>query len=66
MRKVIYVTICEDCDGSENLLAWASLDSADAGRVGVYRLVEEINVREVKEIKRKGSKKWFKPELEDR
>lgn len=59
--KLIFITRDENAGDDENLLAWGTLDSADAGKVAVYRLEEEIEKREAVEIRRKGTGKWFKP-----
>lgn len=54
----IYIT--EADDEGENLLAWRKLTSADEGRIFVYELVEELDKRDTCELRRKGSKKWFR------
>lgn len=57
----IAVTVDENSSGpaSENLLAWKSLEAADAGHVAVYELVEEFETEDVKRKRRKGTKQWF-------
>lgn len=49
-----------DSFGDEDLLAWRHLDATDNGRIGVYELVEELDKREAVELRRKGTKAWFK------
>jgi hypothetical protein len=61
MPKVIYVMLDPNADTHDDLLAWSSLESADEGRVAVYTLTEELEKREVVEVRKKGSKAWFKP-----
>lgn len=61
MPKVVYVTLDENSDGGEDLLAWKSLDSSDSGKVGVYTLTEELDKRKVTEVRRNKTKIWFKP-----
>lgn len=57
---VVYMTI-DDSGGEEVLLAWNSIDSAETGKVAVYRLESELEKREVCEVRRSGTKQWFKP-----
>ncbi len=59
---VVYITHDENSNPPEDLLCWSSLETTDGGQVGVYTLTEVIEKREAVEIRRKGSKKWFKPE----
>ena len=58
--KVIYVTQDIPDANTQTLLAWDSLDSAEIGKVAVYRLENEVEKREVTEVRRKGTKQWFK------
>lgn len=64
LPRRIYVQVDENSDGSndEDLLAWRSLSATDEGRIGTYELVEEVDRRQVVEVRRKGTTKWFKPE----
>lgn len=59
--KRIAITVDKNADGpvAENLLAWKNLDSADAGKVAIYELVDEFETREVMKKRRKGTKQWF-------
>lgn len=58
--KVVYVTASDDCD-DEDLLAWRTLASAGEGQIGVYVLEEKLEKREAVEIRKAGTKTWFKP-----
>lgn len=57
----IAITVDENSSGptEENLLAWKDLESAEAGRVAIYELVEEFDTQEVKRKRRVGTKQWF-------
>ncbi len=59
--KVLYVTIEDDGTGDDYPVASTELDKADDGKVGVYMLDEIIDKREVVEIRRPNTKKWFQP-----
>lgn len=60
LPRLIYVTIDTNSEGGEDLLAWRSLAATDNGRIGTYRLVEEYDKRETPELRRLGTKAWFK------
>ena len=58
--NVIYVTLDGD-EGAEYLLASESLQECPEGSVTVFEKTEVLDVRTVTEIKRQGTKTWFKP-----
>ena len=61
LPRRLYATIEGNTEGNqEDLLAWRTIDSADDGRVGVYVLEEELDKRQATELRRDGTKKWFK------
>lgn len=57
---VIYVTLDGD-EGEEYLIANESLDECPEGKVTVFAKAEVLDVRTVTEIKKAGTKTWFKP-----
>ena len=58
--NVIYVTLDGDT-GEEYLLAHESLEQCPEGLVTIFKKTEVVEVRTVTEIKRPGTKTWFKP-----
>lgn len=58
--NVIYVTLDGD-EGEEYLLANDDIESCPEGPVTIFKKTEVIEVRTVTEIKRSGTKTWFKP-----
>lgn len=60
--KRVAVTIDPNANGSplDSLLAWKSVEAAEAGKVAIYELVDEIEKRETFEIRRKGKKGWLR------
>lgn len=59
MPKVIYVQ--EDTsEGGENLLAWRERKHVEEGRAALYVRGDEIDVRRVEEVRRKGLARWEK------
>ena len=63
LPRLIYVQFDEKTgdETDEYLLAWKDVTSTVPGRLGVYQLTEEIDRRDTVEIRRKGSRQWFKP-----
>ena len=64
MRKFprrICVTQDQNSDDENNLLAWPSIHVAESGKVAIYELIEVLEKRDVAEIRREGTKGWFKP-----
>jgi hypothetical protein len=57
MKKFPDVIYVNQDDG---LLAWPDLKSANDGKVAIYRLEEKLEKRTVPEIRRKGSRRWFR------
>lgn len=60
LPKVVYIAVDGE-KGEEYLYASESLDDLPDGVVGVFRLDELLHSRTVTEIRRDGTKAWFKP-----
>ncbi len=57
----IYVQVDSNADGTdEDLLAWRNLSAVENGRIAVYVINDELDKREAVELRRKGTKVWFK------
>jgi hypothetical protein len=57
MPGTVFVT-SDPNDVEDGLLAWPSVEAAEDGRVGIYRLVEVVETRKVAEFRRtKGGKR---------
>jgi hypothetical protein len=59
--KVIYITQDPNAEDDDSFLAWGTMQSADAGKVASYQLVEVAEKRDTFELRRDGTKTWFKP-----
>ena len=59
LPKIAYLYVDGDND-AQYLVASTNVDDKDEGVVGVYELRETLNVRHVAELRRPGTKKWFK------
>lgn len=63
--KRIAVTVDPNGEGTtaENLLAWKDEHAvADEGRVAIYTLLEEMDMKTVKKIRKQGETEWFEVE----
>jgi hypothetical protein len=60
--KRIAITVDDNSSGpiAERLLAWANVLVAEDGPVAVYELVDEFDKRDIPNLRRKGTRKWFK------
>jgi hypothetical protein len=59
--KTIAVTVDSNSEGptDENLLAWKDVQSADEGRVAIYKLIDEVDTKTVTKIRKQGETEWF-------
>ena len=58
--KVVYIYEEKDTNGEPYLVASTSVGDQNEGLVGVYDLRECLHVRHRLELRRKGTKGWFK------
>ncbi len=59
LPRIVHVKEEVDSDGSRYLIAERKKDGLE-GRVGTYELIDEYDARSVTEIRKKGTKTWFK------
>lgn len=59
LKDTIYVYVDGDV-GEEFLVATDNPSDLSEGTLGVYKLVEKLNVRTVTEFRRPNTKKWFR------
>lgn len=59
LPQVVYIYVDGE-KGEEYLVASQNVGDQEEGMVGVYDFRETLNVRHVAELRRSGTKKWFK------